>query len=80
MKQAKSKLISTAIIDCGWKKQFVRYHLVLHGNSPYVASSKIQKIEKRSLPKPRRALTYDLARNSTPPAFTSSVIGRFRKA
>ncbi|MGA2767502.1 MAG: hypothetical protein ABSF24_04215 [Candidatus Bathyarchaeia archaeon] len=51
MKQKKSALISTAILDHSWEKQFVRRHLVLQGNPPYVTSVKTVKIEKKLLPK-----------------------------
>lgn len=44
MKQKKSTLISTAMISCRWKKQFVRPHLVLRGNPPYVTSVKTVRI------------------------------------
>jgi hypothetical protein len=46
MKQKESTLISTAMTGCSWKTQFVKRHLVLCGNPPYVTSAKIVRIER----------------------------------
>lgn len=46
MKQKESTLISTAMTGCSWKTQFVKRHLILCGNPPYVTSAKTVRIER----------------------------------
>jgi hypothetical protein len=53
--QKKSTLISTAMIGCSWKTQFVKRHLVLCGNPPYVMSVKTVRIG-RERAEPRAGL------------------------
>jgi len=48
MKQEKSTLNSTAITSCTGKKQFVRHHLFLRGNPPYVISVETVRIGARA--------------------------------
>jgi hypothetical protein len=60
MNQKKSTLTSTVTIDCSWKRQFVRRHLVIHGSPPYVTSVKAIGTEKELLPKQLQTLTCDM--------------------